>query len=176
MKIQIRKYCFETNSSTQHTLTICNKNTETYYKDYIGKVISIPTEEYVNDELNWKMDPLDPVYKLCTLWNSSIGYNCNISDFIHRMDFLKSTLAKIGITIDIKMDEQMYRECEWNGENLFIFDHLFGEKDNTDDENRLINFIFNPNSWEDSFEDSYQSCPYEDKIPVDNETIWERDG
>ena len=36
-KVQVRKTVFETNSSTQHTVTVCNQNTT--YTDYIGKTI-----------------------------------------------------------------------------------------------------------------------------------------
>lgn len=176
MKIQVRQNCFETNSSTMHTLTICNKNTEMYVKDYVGKVISIPAKSYVNDDTRWKMKKNSVIYKICALWNSSIGYNCNIGDFIHRMDFLKSCLNKLGILVDLSMDEYAYRECEYEGEDLFILDHLFGEKGNIDDENKMINFIFNPDSWCDCYEDNYGGCPYEKDIPADNETIWERDG
>lgn len=176
MKIQIRQNCFETNSSTMHTLTICNKNTDMYVKDYIGKIISIPSKEYVKDETRWKMKRNNMIYKLNALWNSSIGYNCNIGDFIHRMDFLKSTLNKIGITLDISMDENLYRHCEYEGEGLFILDQVFGEKDKKENEDRLINFLFNPDSWWDCYEDSYGGCPYENDIPADNETFWERDG
>ena len=49
MNIQVRKNVFETNSSTQHTITICHHKPD--YTDYIGKTIVLG--ENVPEDLFW---------------------------------------------------------------------------------------------------------------------------
>ena len=167
MKRQIRRNTFETNSSTQHTLTICNKNTD--YSDYVGSTIvlgkDVPEDLFYNDSKK-----KNPVNKLHMLWISLIGYDSSISNFIHYIDFIKKTLAKLNINIEVTTDEDSYKHWEYEGEDIStVMSNVFKNED------RLINFVFNRDSWYDGYEDNCgYDCPYEDDILKDNETFWYR--
>lgn len=167
MMKQIRRHTFETNSSTQHTLTICNKNTD--YSDYVGTTIvlgkDVPEDLFYNN--NKKKNPIN---KLHMLWVSLIGYDSSISNFIHYIDFIKKTLAKLNINIEVTTDEEAYKHWEYYGGEMGEVMYCAFEN-----EDRLINFIFNRDSWYDSYaDDCCYECPYEDDISEDNETFWYR--
>lgn len=162
MKRQIRKHTFETNSSTQHTLTICEQGTN--YSDYVGTTIVLG-KNVPNDLLYNENKKKNPINKLHMLWISLIGYDSNISNFIHYLDFIKKTLAKININIDVTIDESDYKEWEYYGEDLScVMYYAF------DSEENLINFLFNRDSWYDSYEDNWGECPYEKDIKPGNKT------
>ena len=165
MKIQIRKNVFETNSSTQHTLTICNRNTD--YSDYVGKTIILGKD--VPKDLFWSdKNKCNPLYKFQMLWVACIGYNTDIRTFIHNMKLIKSTFEKIGINIELNYDESVYDEWEYYGEDIDVIKSAFNSEED------LINFVFNQDSWYDSYEDNYGECPYENDIKEGNKTYWDR--
>ena len=156
MKRQIRKSTFETNSSTQHTITICGKGTD--YTDYIGSTIVLGKD--IPEDLFNSTNKINPINKLHMLWISLIGYNSSISNFIHYIDFIKKTFAKLNINIEVTTDEENYKKWEYAGEDISYT--LYYALEN---ENKLINFIFNKDSWYDSYEDNYYyECPYENNI------------
>lgn len=162
MKFQIRKNVFETNSSTQHTITICSQNTN--YSDYIGKTIVLGD---FDDDFLWKNSKKDPIVKLNLIW----CYMCTmrIGEFIKTFKFIQKTLKSIGINIDIIDDENKYYEYDYDTSG-YMYDVVLNEEH----PEKLINFIFNKDSWYDSYEDNYGDCPYENEIKEDNETYFER--
>lgn len=171
MKIQLRRHTFETNSSTQHTLTICKDNTD--YTAYVGKMIvlgeNIDESDPISDHGNPRLDPVD---KLNMLWINATGDTVYV--FFEKISFIKRILGEIGIDIQITYNSKLYEkysdEVCWT-EAYTIFEHIFEDKTGS----RLINFVFNKDSWHDCYEDNWgDGCPYEKKIKPGNETIWER--
>lgn len=168
MKIQIRKNVFETNSSTQHTVTVCNKGTD--YKDYIGKAIVLGKD--VNEDIFWDKKH-NPKTKFHLLWCSLIGYDSSIGDFIKGINFIRETFEPLGIIIDITTDPKDYdifKYSEVPNELSAVMGWLFESKED------MINFVFNYDSWYDAYEDNYGECPYEKEIKTGNKTVWHRDG
>ena len=161
MNIQVRKNVFETNSSTQHTLTICHDKPD--FTNYVGKTIVLG--EKVPDDLFWNSSKKkNPIYKLNMIWVSLL--ECNIGDFLHYIKILKDTFTKIGINIEITYDEAPYEEWRWSASYKDIFFQLF------DNEDRLIDFVFNTDSWYDSYStDCGCGNDYEDDIKEGNETF-----
>lgn len=165
MKVQIRRHAFETNSSTQHTVTICKDGTD--FTRYVGKTIILG--ENVSEDLFWDDKfKKDPIAKLNMLW-AALSHQ-RIGNFLGDIYKIKTALADIGIGIEITMNPEAYSEWEYCGEGLDdMSNHIL------DSNEHIINFIFNPNSWYDCYEDDCcYECPYEKDIKKDNETFWYR--
>ena len=161
MNIQVRKNVFETNSSTQHTLTICHDKPD--YTDYIGKTIVLG--ENVPEDLFWNENKKkNAVNKLHMIWVALL--DLKIGDFLHYIKQLKDIFNKIGINIEISYDEKNYNEWQWDASYKDIFFELF------DNEQRLIDFVFNPDSWYDCYS-TEDGCgdEYFDDIKEGNETL-----
>lgn len=167
MKYQIRKNVFETNSSTQHTLTICHDTPD--YSKYIGKTIVLGGFE--DDNYFWNNDKGDPEVKLNMIW--CYLTQMKVGCFIKRLKYIQKAFEPLNIKIDVIDDADKYEEYEWGYSWGYMFDYLFDGE--TPD--RLIDFVFNKDSWYDSYEDNAPwGCPYEKDIKEGNETLWDRDG
>lgn len=172
-KVQVRKTVFETNSSTQHTVTICNQNTT--YTDYIGKTI-ILGKDIDYDDLLYGENKRKPIVKINQLWLSLLGSETSMYQFMLKTNFLKETFKKIGINVEVSTDPNDYKwayEHRWYGD-IDDLDCVLGWVFNSEED--IINYVFNQDSWYDSYEDNYMDCPYEDDIKSGNKTEWYRNG
>ncbi len=173
-KIQIRKNVFETNSSTQHTVTVCNENTN--YTDYIGKTIILGKNVDCNELLYNENNKRNPIVKINQLWLSLLGSETSMYQFMKGINKIKSVLNKIGINVELSTDIEDYEEADylrWDGciDDLDCAIHWVFDSDED-----IINYIFNENSWYDSYEDNYGECPYENDIKKGSKTEWYRNG
>ena len=170
-KVQIRKNVFETNSSTQHTVTICSDKTN--YSDYIGKTI-ILGKDVDYDDLLLSRNKRNPIIKLNQLWLSILSSDTSLYKFMTETMFLKETFKKIGINVEVSVDPEDYRwadEHRWDIDDLSCtIEWVFNSEED------IINYVFNQDSWYDSYEDSYSECPYENDIKQGNKTEWYRNG
>lgn len=172
MSLQVRRSTFETNSSTQHTITVCNQNTD--YSAYVGSTIVLG-KDIDCDKLLWD-DKRNPIIKINQLWLSLLGSERSIYDFMIGVNFIKDTFKKIGINIEVSTNPEDYK---WASEHRW-----YGDIDDLDcvihwvfnSENDIINYVFNQDSWYDAYEDNYGECPYENEIKKGNKTEWYRNG
>lgn len=173
-KVQIRKNVFETNSSTQHTVTVCNENTD--YSDYVGKTIVLGKNVDCDEILFNERKKRNPIVKMNQLWLSLLGSETSMYQFMKGIDTIKKALNKIGITIELSTDIEDY---EWADAHRW-----YGDIDDLscaiawvfNSEEDIINYVFNQDSWYDSYEDNYGECPYEKDIKQGNKTEWYRNG
>lgn len=172
MKTQIRKNVFETNSSTQHTVTVCNENT--IYSDYVGKTIVLGKNIDCDDILYNSRKKRNPVIKINQLWLSLLGSETSMYQFIKGINTIKSALNKIGINVELSTDPEDYKwadEHRWYGDiddlNCVVAWVFNSEED-------IVNYIFNQDSWYDSYEDDCGGCPYETEIKKGSKTEWHR--
>jgi hypothetical protein len=152
MKIQARKGVFETNSSTVHTVTIFNEGTD--YSQYVGKTFVLGKD--IPQDILWGEHKRDPLYKMQQLWMSMVGSYNSIGGYFRDCQKVKDTFAKIGINIEFTTDPDDFDE--WRYEDLDEIYTVLSDEDET------INFVFNNDSWYDSYCDDCGEKDYYDEI------------
>ena len=177
MKIQIRKSCFETNSSSMHAIVITNSKPDT---EYIGSL------NFKVDEFGWNhIRYYDPNYKASYLWTIIVNNflkqvytgekislsgqeydKCYFVFDIENPEYqqikkdITEKLAAIGMNVDkwnLTFQEE-FPKTDWGGLETGYVDHnpgigfvkeiLYGPND------RFIRFLFNRDSivatWNDN--------------------------
>ena len=160
MKVQIRRSVFETNSSSTHSISIIKKSNIDEYPD---KVI------FGKGEFGWEFDiHYDTTNKAEYLWEAITSCYWNKIDKVNNaINFITETLVKHNIkalfpyAADMKVKTHTYD----NGDTYthIVFNDENGNEDNgyidhgnelidflqdvTSDENKLMNYLFDYNSY-----------------------------
>ena len=152
MKQQIRKFVFETNSSTQHALVINSQYEDRKIADGVPEGVKLPDTIQLR-ELNWKeMDELTfytVENRLLWLYNSIINLMYENKGYIIR--FLM-WLQKLNIKFELtELEDFCYQDCPYD----FIEQIMENEK-------RFMAFVFADDVLYDSYQDDCGS--YEEQM------------
>ena len=172
MQRQIRRSAFETNSSSNHTLSILKKEIDQFYvKDKlneltVGGVLYLATTKPQDIiDMTWK----DPLYlhktdlrtKIDLLVYSAIGEN-SASDFLKMMNEIVKSLEKY-VVVNVNYDNLLEASELYTGDGLFLLASsiLYNETD-------IMNFLFSDESYYTCWCDEGCMGPSEETEQIEN--------
>ena len=135
MKRQIRRRCFETNSSSTHAICITKRKTD---KDNFPDSV-----EFNHDEFGWEFEVYEDVLNKASYLYQAICDLCNEdnkkkSEYI---DQIYDTLGKYGIECSFDTNDK-----DENGWSIGYIDHGYDTEDFVNavmnNENRLLRYLF----------------------------------
>lgn len=157
MKIQIRKGCFETNSSSTHAICISRDNVNI---DDLPKHIT-----FTHGEFGWESKVYDGIWKKASYLYQAIC-DCYCDTRYDKLELLEDILNKYGISCDFEPDEKDLWGCTKG-----YIDHGYGTIDFVDavleDPDKLMRYLFNDsiiitgNDNDDWFEEYMYNEPYQ---------------
>ena len=133
MKTQMRRGCFETNSSSTHAICISKDDVD---KNSLPKHVT-----FTHGEFGWEERTLSDTWSKASYLYQAICYCYDDDEKQEKLEVLKNLLAEYGIDCEFEPD----KKDSW-GYSYGYIDHGYGTKDFVDavlnDTDKLIRFLF----------------------------------